>query len=276
MALAWVALQVAEGGATCPDLGPGLGCAAVFRPRLARLVGPVTVTQVAFAGAMATLGLGFLLHARRGAPPAALARLGAVALGAGAGFALGLQPLPWAATGAVCALCVGLVVCALLALVLFLPLAARAGASWRLGLVPFALALVAIAPLAARHGERVAADDEVRVARAREAGGSAGPRLLLVTQERCPYCRGLLADVLGDEQVVRVLQRSRGLSEVSLADARARGFEVEGAPTLLVVDADGRERGRLTGYAFDAATYATRLLTLVDGGVVRRANDQRR
>lgn len=267
--LALLALQVAEGGRTCPDLGPGLGCAAVFRPRLARLVGPLSVTQVAFVGAMASLGLAFMVNARPDTPRP-LVQAGLVGLGAGAGLAVGLQPLPWGATGAACVLCLGLVACAALALLSFLPLAARAGAPWRLGLVPFALVLVAVAPLAARHGARVAEDDLARVARARAAGGDGGPRVLLVAQERCPYCQGLLADVLGDEQVVRVLQRTRGLVEVSLGEARARGLEVAGAPTLIVLDPDGRERGRLTGYASDPATYATRLLSLVDSGVVRR------
>ncbi len=269
--LAFTALQVAEGAATCPDLGPGLGCAAVFRPRLSRLLGPITVTQVAFVGAMASLGLAFMVNARE-APPRALVRAGLVGLGAGAGLAVGLQPLPWAATGAACPLCLGLVACTLTALAAFLPVAARSGAPWRLGLVPFALVLVAVAPFAGRHGARVAADDAARVARARAAGGAGGPRLLLVTQERCPYCHGLLADVLGDEQVVRVLQRTKGLTEVSPAEARARGFEVEGAPTLIVLAPDGRERGRLpAGYASDPATYATRLLSLVESSVVRPA-----
>lgn len=270
VALAFWALQVADGGRGCPDLGPSLGCAAVFRPRLSRLIGPITVTQVAFVGAMASLGLAFMVNARQ-PTPRPLLQAGLVGLGAGAGLAVGLQPLPWTATGAACALCVGLCACALATLSLALPLAARAGVSWRLGLLPFALALVAVAPFAARHGARVAEDDAVRIERARAARGDSGPRLLLVTQERCPYCHGLLTDVLGDEQVVRVLQRTRGLTEVTLAEARARGFEVEGAPTLIVVDLDGRERGRMPeGYASDPAAYATRLLTLVETSVVRQ------
>lgn len=266
VALAWLALLVAEGAQTCPDLGPGLGCAAVFRPRLSRLLGPVTVTQVAFVGSMAALGLALMLHARR-APPRPLLVVGLVGLGAGAGFALGLQPLPWRATGAACALCLALLGCVLVAFALLLAIAWRAGVRARLGLAPLLLAAAAVAPLAVRHGDRVAADDLERVARARASGGDAGPSLVLVTQETCPYCHALLADVLGDERVVRVVQRTRGLVEVRRGDPRATD-DPEGrparAPTLIVVGPDGRERGRLVGYRHDPAAYATRLLTLIE------------
>ncbi|MCO5167514.1 MAG: thioredoxin family protein [Planctomycetes bacterium] len=263
--LAWLALEVAEGAATCPDLGHGLGCAAVFRPRLSRLLGPVTVTHVAFVGSMAALGLALMLHARR-APPRPLLAAGLVALGAGAGFALGLQPLPLRAAGAACALCLGLLGCVLVAFALLLAIAWRAGVRARLGLAPLVVVAAALAPLAVRHGDRVAADDVERVARARAAGGAEGPRVLLVTQDGCPYCHALLADVLGDEQVVRVLLRTRGLVEVKKGDPRVpadpRGGTTR-APTVVVVGDDGRERGRLVGYSSDPATYATRLLTIV-------------
>lgn len=262
VALSFLALQVAAGGTTCPDLGHGLGCSAVFRPRLSRLVGPLSVTQVAFVGSMASLGLALILHTRPAAPRG-LVLTGLTALGLGAGFALGLQPLSWLATGALCALCLTLAACALGVLVLGLLAARRWSVPARVGLAPLVLALAVVTPLAARHGQRVAEEDVLRVARARRASGDAGPRLLLVTQPGCPYCDGLLADVLADERVLLVLQRTRGLEEVRRDDPRAP--KVDGTPTLVVLGADGRERGRLEGYSRNPEGYARRLMTLVTG-----------
>jgi hypothetical protein len=236
----------------------------VFRPRLSRLFGPLTVTQVAFVGAMASLGFSFMLNRT---PPRGVVAAGLAGLGLGAGLALGLQPLPWFAAGTLCPMCLTLAALTV-ALLLTALLATRgAGVSRAWGVGPLLVLLAVVAPFSARHGARVADEDVGRVARARAASGSQGPYLLLVTQEGCAYCQGLLADVLGDERVARALMRTRGLEEVPVGDPRVR--DVDGvptrAPTLIVLGPDGRERGRIPGYVRDPAAYATRLLTIVEG-----------
>jgi hypothetical protein len=261
VALAWTALQVSELAASCPELGSGIGCGAVFRPRVARLLGPLTVTHVAFVGAMATFGYAMLLNQRD--LPRPLARAGLVALAAGAGFALGLQPLPWLATGAVCPVCVLLTLCACGAVALAVGPARAHGVRPRPALMALGLVVVVAVPLAVHRGRTIAAEDEAGIARVRAAGGDEGPRLVLVTQDGCPYCRGLLADVLADERVLRVIQRTRGVTEVRRSDPGAP--KVEGTPTLIVVGPDGQERGRLPGYSRDPGAYATRLMTIVAG-----------
>jgi hypothetical protein len=266
-ALAWLALRVGAEGATCPDLGPAFGCAAIVRPRVSGLVGPLTVTHLAWLGALATIGLGlFLLVAARDRSAALprLARFSALALGLGAGAALGLQPLGWLGGGVVCPLCLALAALALGAFAAGLVAAGRAGCSRRAPLVAFSLALLLTAPLATARGRSLADEDAVRIAAAeaflRAPRERPGPRLVVVLREDCAYCRGLLADVLSDPRVQAALEPVGAIDVWGSTDVRARALGVAGPPTLAVLGRDGQLRGALLeGYHGDPAAYAAAL-----------------
>lgn len=265
-ALAWLALRVGAEGATCPDLGPAFGCAAIVRPRVSGLVGPLTVTHLAFFGALATLGLGLcLLLAARDRSPAVgkLAGPGALALGLGAGAALGLQPLGWLGGGVVCPLCLALAALALGAFAAGLVAAGRVGAR-RGPLVAFCLALLVTAPLATLRGRSLADEDATRIAAAeaflRAPRERPGPRVVVVLREDCAYCRGLLADVLSDPRVQAALAPAGAIDVWGPADVRARALGVAGPPTLAVLGRDGALRGTLLeGYHGDPSAYAAAL-----------------
>lgn len=267
-ALAWSALGVAAGRATCPDVGPAFGCAAIARPRVAAVVGQVGPSHLAFLGGMATLALGLLLLAPPpagldGAPgrrPPALALWGGRALAAGAGLAVGIQPLGWLGGGAVCPLCLALALCALLACGAAL-VAGRGDGSPRGALVALVVTAALVAPPAWLRGRAIAAEDAVRLERAwtalRAPRAAPGPRVVLVLKEGCPHCHGLLVDVLADARVQAALERAGAVEVVAPGSPGARALGLSGAPVLAVVGRDGRLRGEpIAGYRSDAELYA--------------------
>lgn len=260
VALAELALAVtlarggAASGAWCPGEGSSWGCGTLFRPRLAAL-GPTSVATLAVLGASLTLGAAWYLLFRGAG--SRLARRGAPLLAALAGFALGIQLLAWRAQGALCPPCLGLASLALASAGLAAAVVRReTGGGVGASAATLALAFALTAPLAWWRGGALAVEDAGRIAAARAAGGSSGPRLLLFEREGCPYCQALLADALGDPTVLPLLERTRGLESVLPGDPRVEALSIPGAPVLVLVDEQARELARFKGHGSAAEVEA--------------------
>lgn len=241
---AWfVALSKNEG--LCPG-GEAFSCSGLFRERIGAL-GPLHLTQLAPLGAVLTL---LALIGLRLYPPRAqaLRRVAASVPALGAGVALAAQVLALRATGAFCLLCLGVAGAALGAALATLPSLPRPERRWLLGALGLSLCLMGGAAFA--RGGWLAADDAARRARlsALESGAAAGPTLVLVTREGCPFCAILELDRLADPSLEDVLRRVRKLERVSETDPRAQAHAGgPGAPVLLALDEAGQLRGRLRG-----------------------------
>jgi hypothetical protein len=234
LVLAGLARATASGG-WCPVEGSVFGCVAVSRPRVSQL-GPLAVGDLGVLGASLAVGVAAVFLARGVRLP--WARDGAIALACCAGFALGVQPLAWLAGGALCPTCfaLALVACAVAGVAVYVA-RREARVDLRLPLVAGVCALVLTGGWAVWRGGVLQEQDRVRTQAALAAGGETGPRIVLVALDGCPYCEATLADVLGDPDVIELLESTRGLERVGPDDARAAG--VKGAPTLLAFDADG-------------------------------------
>lgn len=94
-----------------------------------------------------------------------------------------------------------------------------------------------------------------------EAKTAKRPALLLFTAVWCPPCQQMEKEVLPQPEVVAALARVQPI-RVDADDAAAedlfRRYHVQGTPTLLLVDAEGKETGRLEG--FQAASAVIGLL----------------
>ena len=247
-------LAMADGQGWCPGSASSWSCGTLFRPRLGAL-GPFTVAAVGALGASLTLlaAWDLLLRGR-----AAASAVWLPLLGAGAGFAVGIQALALAAQGALCPWC--LLLALLSAGVAALAAAATRGA--RVVALASALTLLVVSPLAWWRGAALATEDQARRRAALETRGEAGPRLLLFQREGCSYCQALVPDVLGDPSLLPLLARTRGVELVGTADPRVAALGVDGVPTLVAVDADGRALARYPGYGppAEAAAWLERVL----------------
>lgn len=228
--------------AGCPAAGAGLSCAPIVRPSLSSL-GPVPVVAVLLVGGLAEVLAAALLLARGARLP--FARDAALAASAGAGFALGLQPLTLVATGQACPVCVACVLVQLLLAFTLGALAREAGAPARPILAAFAVVLVATGALSVRQGLSVREEDRARRAALRACEREDG-RLVLVAREGCPFCEALELETLASPEVLPLVRRA-GLLVVAPGDLRARG-EVE-APVLLGLSPSGQPLARARGYA---------------------------
>lgn len=247
-------LAMADGQGWCPGSASSWSCGTLFRPRLGAL-GPFTVASVGALGAGLTLlaAWDLLLRGR-----AAASAVWLPLLGAGAGFAVGIQALALGAQGALCPWCLLL---ALLSVgVAALAAAATRGA--RAVALAAALALLVVSPLAWWRGAALAAEDQARRRAALETRGEAGPRLLLFQREGCAYCQALVPDVLGDPALLSLLGRTRGVELVGPGDPRVAALGVDGVPMLVAVDASGRALARHPGYGppAEAAAWLERVL----------------
>ena len=260
-------LWLIEGSGWCPSIqggasgGEASSCGTLFRPRLSRL-GPVPIGGLASLGAALSVIAAWDLLLR--GPAQRLARLELALLGAGAGVALGLQALAWRAQGALCPPCLLLALVAVGVAALAAALARREGAPGARGVaLAGAVALALALPPAALRGGALAREDAQRRAAALETRGPAGPGLLLFERPGCPFCQALLPDALGDPLVLPLLARTSGLQRVGPDDPRAEALGIEGAPVLVLVDAEGRLLGpAFQGYAApeELAAWLGRLL----------------
>lgn len=244
LTLALLARTLAQDGLCLGEGGP-FSCAALLRPRLGAL-GPVSVADLAVVGAALTLALALrALLTRPGAPrlEAALAAVPA----AGAGLAVGLQLLLITAAGRLCLLCLAVLAAASAAAATLALAARRRGAGLRAPTLALAAALALSAPLAAWRGAALARQDDERRAAVLAARGEAGPELVLVSRQGCPFCEVLLLDVLAEPPLLERLRRTRGLRVVAPTDPLARAHAGRGVPWLLALAPDGRLLDRLAG-----------------------------
>lgn len=244
LTLALLARTLARDGLCLGEGGP-FSCAALLRPRLGAL-GPASVSDLAVVGAALTLALALRALLTRPGPPRLEAGSAAVPA-AGVGLALGLQLLLVTAAGRLCLLCLAVLGSAGAAAVTLALTARRRGAGLRAPALAFLAALVLSAPLAAWRGAALAGEDAERRAAVLAAGGEAGPELVLVSREGCPFCEVLLLDVLAEPPLFERLQRTRGLRIVPPTDPLARAHAGRGVPWLLAFGPDGRLQGRLAG-----------------------------
>jgi hypothetical protein len=242
---------LAAGSGWCPVEGASWSCGAVFRPRVSEL-GPLSAGQLALGGSVLSLVLsGLFAHrvSQGRTSGGVVAALVAVPVG-GAGVAWGLQPLAWAATGALCPLCLGIAGAHSVLAALMLAAWVRSGGAGRspgLSLrgplgpgLAFAVGLVLVGGLGYARGRSLAEQDRVRLAALASVGSpeADGPRLVLLVLDGCSFCRALQTDVLGDPRVLSRLEGSRGVELVGPDDPRAKGLR--GAPILLAYR--GQER----------------------------------
>jgi thiol:disulfide interchange protein len=106
------------------------------------------------------------------------------------------------------------------------------------------------------HGQMRWVPIEQGLAQARSTGK---PILYEFTAAWCPPCRNLEEDVFADTEYaarinaayvpVRVVDRKRedGRNRSEVDDLQRR-YGVDGFPTVIIADADGKVRGRLVGY----------------------------
>lgn len=249
VALALAAAAVGLRQTTCPAASGPFSCAAIVRPSVSAL-GPVPVVAVLLVGA-ATQALAAGLLLGRGAK-LPFARDAAALAAAGAGFAVGLQPLGLLATGRACLLCLAVVLGQLLLAGALARVAREAGAARRGLALAFVTALLVTGAFAFFRGGALR-DRDARVRASLEAARRADGRLLLVTREGCPYCEAVLLDVLGDPAVLPRVERA-GLRLAAPGTPEAQG-ELE-APVL-------RGGGvRAVGFVPDVAEYEPVLLAV--------------
>lgn len=238
-----LALVMLQGSGWCPGGGGDAiwRCGTLLRPRLGSL-GPINVSELAAVGSALGLSAAWDLLAR--GAERTLARFELAILGAGGALALAAQVLAWRAQAGLCPPCLLLAVLAALGAGLALALAARSEGGARVPLLAGLVALVVAVPLAAWRGGALAADDEARRAAALSTHGETGPALLLFQRQGCPFCQALVPDALGDPLVLRWLERTRGLTLVEPDDPRVETLGIVGVPTLVLVDASGRQIGQ--------------------------------
>jgi uncharacterized membrane protein len=248
---AWIALSVGGG---CPASGGAFSCEAIFRPKLASLMG-IPIAKVGLIGAIASLASAALLAKAK--PSGGFARASAFGALAGAAFAIGVQPLSWIGAGAVCPVCLGIVVCA----VAFAALATSIAIKMKKDVLLAVLFAVCVGGIvgqrATYEGRRIRTEDGIALRN--YIGGyplrlpwirEAGPRplrLVLVERMGCPFCRAVRCDVLWDSTFQSALREAR-VGTIEIADESPHDeHHVLEVPTLIVLEGQ-HELGRVQGY----------------------------
>ncbi len=230
-------------GATCPTETGLFSCTTLVRPALTEL-GPLPVTPLIALGA-ATEALAALLLLARGAK-LPFARDVAILAALGAGFALGLQPLPLLVVGRACLVCLLILACQLALSLTLAKVAKDAEAPQRPIALAFIFALVGTTALATTRGlAQRRTDEESRTALARVERTQG--RILLIEKPGCPYCEALRLDLLAQPPFLKALEKT-GL-------ARREAGPGEPAPILVARDASGREVTRALGFRPDPKDY---------------------
>jgi uncharacterized membrane protein len=259
---AWIALSV---GGACPASGGAFSCEAIFRPKLASLMG-IPIAKVGLIGAIASLAAAVLLAKAK--PSGGFARATAFGALAGAAFAIGVQPLSWIGAGAVCPVCLGIVTCAFIFAALATSIAIKMKKDVLLAIL-FALAITGlVSTVSWQEGHRLRDNDQAalrQIDASRVDGVGMVPlsrwkdgrdHLLLFERAGCPYCRSVKVDVMADERF-HVACESAGVAAIFVEDqgqAGHYGLRVEHVPTLVLLR-DYKELGRVEGYYPDLDPY---------------------
>lgn len=247
---AWIALTV---GGACPASGGAFSCEAIFRPKLASLMG-IPIAKVALLGAVASVTAAALLMKRN--PSGGFARATAFGAMAGAAFAIGVQPLSWIGAGAACPVCLGLAACSVIYGALATVIAIRLKKDAWLAIV-FGISLaVLILPFSSRRGMEIRASDELalehveRISVPEPLPAMRPPfELMLLERSGCPYCKAVKIDVLADARFEEACRGNGVFVERVRVDAPTTPPEArrEPVPTLVLLR-NGRELGRVEGY----------------------------
>jgi uncharacterized membrane protein len=254
---AWIALSV---GGACPASGGAFSCEAIFRPKLASLMG-IPIAKVGLIGAIASLASAVLLTKTK--PSGGFSRATAFGALSGAAFAIGVQPLSWIGAGAVCPVCLGIVICAVVFAVLATSIAIKMKKDVLLAML-FAVCVGGmIGWRATEEGRRTREQseatlvqlDETREISLRPSDGAM--RLLLVERRSCPFCRAVKVDVLADPTFQEACRRA-GICEIGVldeADAVKAGFHVGRVPTIFLQNEHGDPITSIEGYYPDLEPY---------------------
>lgn len=240
------AVAIEANRATCPHTG-AFSCVAIVRPAL-RTLGPIPILSVFVLGSFTESFAVLLLRVRGAKLP--FARDVALLAAAGAGFAVGLQPLSLLVVKRACLVCTLAAGTQLLAAFTLAQVASRLGASRRGPFSVFLATLVVTGGAATFQGILRAREDERRHEALRRLPHEHA-RVVLLEREGCPYCEALELDLLAEP--------------VFLARLEKTGFDPREAPPgtpapiLLALDASGKEVARVEGFMESREAYASLL-----------------
>jgi thioredoxin-related protein len=229
----------------------------------------IPIAKVGLIGAIASLASAVLLTKAK--PSGGFARATAFGALSGAAFAIGVQPLAWIGAGAVCPVCLGIVICAVVFAVLATSIAIKMKKDVLLAVL-FAVCVGGILGYVSYlAGSRIHEQDEVALAGfggkvedlsnirlTKAKGGLPGfdSWLVLVERPGCPYCRALTVDVIANQSFLDAC-RAAGVRQLERCDekeAREKNWPVRNVPTLLLFRR-GELVGSLEGYLPDLDPY---------------------